>query len=240
VGGAFPLKEMMVDTIGDSEHFKRIIAELPEDLRIVSDNRGYRLEVSEFASVTIDYAWHSRKESQRIKLAFSYSAAHDVLAKDRAWYRRKDGAFNYKLIAGYIIDTWQKMRALEKRRAAGKSIAKVRGEKLAAVFKRDTLLGALDLKIIVKPVCNTQTGEVYLSFRDRQENGPTFRFKSQDGNRFEGCVDVGCLSAAQVIALMAVLRLEKLNAIELISLADDSLLGPAIKAMIEEDEESDD
>ncbi len=56
---------------------------------------------------------------------------------------------------------------------------------------------------------------------------------------FDGTVTVDGLSPAQVIALVTVLQMRKLNAIELISLSDDSLLGPAIRAMVEEEEGED-
>jgi hypothetical protein len=215
-------------------HLKAVLEELPLELQERSELRYRSLYVADEVTVSLERAWCG-KPKMRLELGYKITSnlSHLTSLKNRAWGERKrDGKYCYARVAGYVVKAIDALDALNTRRATGLSVATMRGSKLKAAFAQDVTLSGLKLNLTVRPVRSTEVGQVNVHFSPR-DSGPTSSLKF-DGKVFTGQVDIGSCSAEQVTALMAVIHLKQMNLIELITLADDSILGPSIQKMTEE------
>jgi len=166
-----------------------------------------------------------------MKVSVDYSF-RDVLGfRQRSWKRRQDGKYAYDRIAAHIMKIVEKVAALERRRKEGETLASTRAAKLLKHFKTDKLLGSLNLNLEAEAVRNTETGVARIDFSAKVGNTVTGSLISYDGETFEADFTAMGLNPEQVLAVLAVLRLDQLNLLELITLADDSILGPSIRRM---------
>lgn len=223
----------MARTLTDEEraaHYQAVIDALPEEFKSRASLKSYNgLRVGP-VEVEIEQGYFVTDRAT-IKLSFDYNITNDFDVKDRKWkLRQRDNKFCYDRIAGHIAKALTDYDDLIVKREEGRNIAAVRGEKLAQQFKNDPLLSSLGVNVTTKPTNKTVHGLVDVKF-SAQAVGCTLLF---DGEKFQGKIQVYDLSAEQVTALMAVINLKQLNLLDLITLADDSILGPSIQKMTEE------
>ena len=214
------------------EHYRAIVEALPEPYKSRASVNYGDLEVGP-ACVEIKTGWRLGGSRPTMKLSFSYDVTgEDLPCKERSWkLRMRDSKFCYDRIAGHIVTTLAAYDDLKAKRDKGRSIAEVRGTKLTDVFNQDALLSRLKLETRMTPTSQTVSGEVDINFSRVGKSSSTIRF---NGESFTGLVSVQELTAEQVAALMVVINLDQLNLLDLISLADDSILGPSITKLTEE------
>lgn len=211
-------------------HLKAVRDALPPEIQERCKISYRTLAVIGEIDVSIDSAWSSNPKL-RLNLNYKFNGVkgHPEI-KNRVWKRRqRDRKFCYDRIAGHLVIAVEAFDALERRRSHGNSLALIRGTRLRATFDQDPLLSSLNLNVKAKPTRRTETGKVDITFGPK-EGGRTSTLQF-DGHKFTGLVNVGEISAEQVTALMAVIRLKHLNLLDLITLADDSILGPSIQRM---------
>lgn len=213
-------------------HLKEVILCLPENIR--KRARHYGLRTVSIGCVDVGFTDGWRTPS--LKVCVDHPYKDPLRSRQRNWKRRGDGAYSYTSVAKYIVSIVEKIDALKEKRAAGEALANSRAEKLLVHFKTDKLLGSFNLEIGIEPVRHTEIGETRFDLNSRCGPGVSASLISSDGKSFDADFTAEGLSPEQVMAVMAVLRLDQLNLLELISLADDSILGPSINRMTADNE----
>jgi len=219
-------------------HLQAVVDALPDDVRSKAriPTYGSELEVGSNGrySSAITIGIHSNGYStikNRMKTDVDWRIRQDLNLTNRSWGQRsRDGKFNYALVAKFIAKVIRDFRALEARRATGDSIAKQRAATLKEFFKKDSLFSALNIDVTATTTRNTECGEVDVELGSWSD-GARLKY---DGQTFRGDLSVVGLSAEQVAAIMTVLNLGKLNILDMIVLANDSILGPSIRKLTEE------
>ncbi|MGD9728448.1 MAG: hypothetical protein AB7L09_02655 [Nitrospira sp.] len=237
-------------TSSNRVHLDAVIALLPKPLR----RKVKGLSDWQFNIGGIDvrlvheggmWGYDRKLPANRLKIDVPYEIkkALDDKVHNKSYKRRpKDGTYSYQNAATFIEKTLTTYASVMKERARGASKATRLGQQVKAAFAAEPLLGGLDLEVNTRPVLNTTNGEVIISFAERSDytyNAIELRISDQaDG--FFGSIDVGGpgggLSIEQVVALIVVLKADRLNLLDMIGLADDSILGPIIRRMTKQEE----
>lgn len=222
-----------MDTAAKNKHLLQVVAELPKGFRKTATISHGHLAVGA-AKVTIEGGrWGERRT---MKADFTYSLKDDLGVKPRRWrHRERDHLFAYDKVAAYVTKHLKAYDNLLLMREEGEVKAQSAGQKIVDAFNQETLLGALNLKVTSVPVNNTTTGAVHVRFRGE---GARHSLRSDDGETFSGKLDVYNLLPEQVVAIMAVLRADQLNLLEMLNLADDSILGPVIRRLTDKENPS--
>jgi hypothetical protein len=208
-------------------HYQAVVDALPKTFKARAEYRFADLRVGPATVEVCDY--YSGRPV--LKLTFGYQL-FGLEVKDRSWKQRvRDRKFCYDRVAFHIVSALTQYDALLLRRKQGRSVAEFRSSKLTQAFNKDQLLSRLNIEIESGPVHNTEDGAVRVEFRCKANGTSILRC---DGDTFQGELKVFDLSAEQVTAIMAVINLDQLNVLDLITLADDSILGPSIKKLTAE------
>lgn len=226
-------------------HFEAVKALLPERYQVHAKVYPTRLRVNGRLSVEMEKSRPYRPVWDRLKIDIDYGIKQDLdnSVRNRVYKRReRDSKFNYEAAAKYITRVLDDHSALEARRALGQTKAEKTGDRLKALFKADPLLQGIGMDIRSEPVLNTLCGETKVAFVEESTYSAdvmrtAFEFNTVDGENFSGQLDLDCLSPEQVIALITILRADKLSLLDMLHLADDSILGPIIKKLTEDREE---
>lgn len=226
-------------------HLQAVIDALPDAVKNLARIKSYgpELSVGETlgsydAVVTIKFQCESYYHvNYRMKTDLSWKVKQDLDLRERSWKQRvRDGKFSYERVAAFVSKVVQDYQALLARRESGASIAERRAAVIQDAFKKDRLFSALGVDVRTETTRNTETGEVNVVIGGDTWHLPA-RFK-YDGQTFNGFLQVYSLSAEQVAAIMTVINLDKLNILDMINLATDSILGPSIRKLTEELEDA--
>ena len=215
-----------------SRHLKAMVACLPEKIRKRVSSLYYRaLEID-----CIEVGFTDGRQTPSMKVCVDYTYKSTLGIRQRSWKMRGDGTYSYARVAAHIVSIVERVEDIKERRAAGESLATSRAERLLEHFKADKLLGSLNLQIDAEPVHHTESGASRFDLNSKCGPGVSASLISSDGESFDADFTAEGLSPEQVMAVMAVLRLDQLNLLELITLADDSILGPSINRMTADNE----
>ena len=211
-------------------HFKAVAAFLPAKLRKKVGIRRRSLVIEGVCSVRLDRQWSDRPTYMKVNFEWKYSE------RIRCFRQHKDEKYGYKKIAEHITDVVAERAATEKRQRKGERTAKRRIAALEEQFRSNPLLSALNLEFDTKPSHQTEEGRVDVDVTPVNTCEQDYMSASVafDGQSFTGDVNFEGLSVEQFTALMVVLRADQLNLLEMLSLADDSILGPIINKLSEE------
>lgn len=234
----------------NKKHLKAFLSLLPREYQKKADTSGTRIRIMGVEiKMTHEGGMHwgsSPRRCNRLKIELDYSVrsmvGEDKFRRSRTYKRldNKGGNYSYDKAAAYVQKVLDAYIAVKKRRVAGKNKAEKVGEQFEGLFKADPILGALNLDVRSKPVHNTECGEATVIFAERND-GQTYRaveFQTT-GDTFRAKLDVHSLTAEQVVALVTVLKVDRLQLLDMFALADDSILGPIIKRMNEQKEDID-
>lgn len=226
-------------------HVQAVIDLLPENFRqdadISSDGfaRLYKHLYYYLVSIYVTDTGYSCQSRYCIKVEPYYATNF----KKKHWRVRRDGTFSYQAVADYIKEVVTYYLGLEAARSKGLSVAEERISSLKASFISEPLLSSLNIQLDMTPVNETVSGDVAVDITADEkvvspQYGTVHRFVF-DGQTFSGDLRISGISVEQFVALMTVLRFDQLNVLELLPLADDSILGPVIRAAISKDESND-
>lgn len=226
-------------------HFEAVKALLPARYRKATRVTPTRLRVNGRLDVEMSRSNTYRSIYDRLKIDIDYGIRKDLndSFRNRTYKKReRDGLFNYEAAAKYITKVLDEHSKLEARRALGQTKAEKTGERLKSLFKSNPLLQSLGMDVRSEPVLNDLDGRAKIAFVEENEAAgfsySSFQFETLgEPNDFSGKLDLHCLSAEQVIALLVVLRADKLSLLDMLHLADDSIIGPIIKQLTEEEDE---
>jgi hypothetical protein len=212
-------------------HFDALTSALPKSMRKkcrVIRNR--KLRVKEGASVKIEREWSSKPYFMKVSFPWEFHV------KVKCWRQLKaTGKFSYDKVAAHIVKVTNEHNALLARRALGNVVAEERIEVLKDRFDRDPMLSALGLEIQSDPTNHTETGavDVVISPGSDYENWVQSNVV-YNGEGFSGEIEFESITPEQLVAIQVVLQADRLSVLDLITLADDSILGPIIHKMTED------
>jgi len=213
-------------------HFAALTSALPKSMR--KDCRGTfgkKLRVRrDGASVKIEREWPGKPYFMKVSFPWEFHV------KVKCWRQLKaTGKFSYDKVAAHIVKVIDEHDALLARRKVGSNIAEERIEVLKARFDSDPMLSALDLEIRSEPTDKTETGTVDVAINPNSEYEHWVQSNAvYDGESFSGEVEFESITPEQLVAIQVVLQADRLSVLDLITLADDSILGPIIHKMTED------
>lgn len=220
------------------DHLNSVLAALPEELRRVIRFRSYAVKGDGLDGKHITVKYNRGWNQNTIRVSFTDSVYDDAGVSPRSWKERaRDGLFGYKSIADYIVRAIAAAEALTARRTVVYDKSQIQQGQLDRAFESDPVLSTLNLDVstYVRPAQDHARVDINVSSKgDFGKNRSRVAASlKHDGQRIEGTITVDSISMEQLVALLTVLRFDQRGPLDLITLADDSILGPAIRAMIE-------
>lgn len=215
-------------------HFKAVRTWLPAKLKKKAKIGNRYLIFTDGCTVRIEREWFS-DSPYFMKVKFDWEYKERI----KCFRMHKDGEFGYRKVAEHIAEVLSDYAAIKKRRKSGVKTAEQRINLLEEAFRSNTLLSALNLEISSDPTYQTETGSVDVSVSSGAlpSDAPDDCLSVDvafDGQWFTGDISFEGVSMEQFVALMVVLRAGQLNLLEMLTLADDSILGPIIHKLTED------
>ena len=221
--------------------FNALRAALPERLRkrVTIRSSSLNLPNIEVRAESGSYPYNTVLTKLKIEPSYSMKKALQDNVRTRTYKRReRDNSFNYDRAADFIVQLWNDYEVVQKRRSEGKKKAETLGEQITDAIRTDPILGGLNLDVVTEPVLNTEHGETKLMFVERGDDHYSRlefnTFGDEDG--YSGELRLYGLTLEQVLALVAVINANRLNLLDQMALADDSILGPIIRRLNEKKE----
>lgn len=218
-------------------HLDAVTEALPNKLREKARNVFGKLKIKGGATVKIEREWSGKPYFMKVDFSWEF--------KERVKCFRilkKTKKFSYDKVAAHITKVFGQHTARLARREKGESLAQERIEALKTTFESNPMLNALNLEIDSTPVHQTEDGEVDVGFypqdHDSDDDSDCWvrTTATYDGKAFAGDIEFDRISPEQLVALQVILRADKLSIIDMLHLADDSVLGPIIHKMTEDAE----
>lgn len=193
-----------------------------------------------------DTGWRRDLISLRIEQSYSEGKPHFLKVstggglhyqhKTKVYRYLKTKKFSYGKIAEHIKGLLDRHDEQQARYDAGAKVALGRIKEFEQFINSDPKMAALNVQVTTQSYENDEEGsvEVYVNCNEDSFDGddePVSVEGTYDGEKVSGSITFDGLGLEQLVALIAVARADQFGVLDMLTLGDDSVLGPIIDKM---------
>lgn len=178
----------------------------------------------------------SMSDGRPFYMKINTSSGLHFQSRTKVYRQLKTKRFNYKKAAEHInglLDKHDEQQALYDE---GASIATDRIKDFESFINSDPKVSALNVEVTTHHYENDESGEVDIAVACKGgsyvgDDAPFSADGTFDGETVSGSVHFENISLEQLVALIAVARADQFGVLDMLTLGDDSVLGPIIDKM---------
>lgn len=221
-------------------HLKRVRELLPkkyQDMASVCDYEGgYDMDIGDAETgdlMEIRIYQSSSRAPYFIKVK-TQRRLH-VRRKTKCFRMLKSGVFNYQKIGEHVNGLLKEHETIQAAYDKGHSIAMERIAAFKQFLADDPKMAALNLDIEAEPYNEDEAGDVEVEITskevDEADCHPVSSELTYNGDVFFGRIEVTNLTPEKLAAVLIVLRAEQFTVLDMMTLGEDSILGPIINKL---------